>query len=203
MLQRPAGRPALPAWLLLTLALVGAGPAAAQDAPLGVFLVARQGMRDPRFAETVVLVTRHRHGAPVGVIINRPLDVPVSHALPDSQALAGRSDPLFFGGPVSPGTLVLVHRAPARPREALRVLDDVYMSVNPEVLAQILGGPALPPEFRVYTGYAGWAPGQLEAEIDRGDWHVLPARAEAVFRADPKTVWRDLVDQARRLRRSI
>jgi putative transcriptional regulator len=174
-------------WLIAAIAT-------AQDMPNGVVLVARPELGDPNFRETVVLVTRHPGGGAVGVVLNRPTRVPVSQLLPGHDALRGRSERLFAGGPVSPRALVAVFRSSERPDAALRVLGDVYLSLDGVVLDGLLRRS--PPELRLYAGYAGWAPGQLEAEIARDDWYVLAPDADTIFRADPATLWREMVRRA-------
>jgi putative transcriptional regulator len=169
-----------------------AATAAAQDAPNGVLLVAKPDLGDPNFRETVVLVTRHPGGGAVGVVLNRPTRMPASQLLPEHEALRGRPDRLFAGGPVSPRALVAVFRSKDRPEAALRVLADVYLSLDGVFLDGLLRRPDAPRELRVYAGYAGWAPGQLEAEIARDDWYVLEPDAATIFRADPATLWREL-----------
>lgn len=143
-----------------------------------------------------MLVSRHRHGAPVGVVLNRPTPHSLAQAFPGTRALEGRTDPVFAGGPVSPGTVVVLRRSPTPLPGSLRVLDDVFMSVAPEVVAEALEQAPPPETLRVYAGYAAWAPGQLEAEIAGGAWHVLPADAAAIFTGDVGTLWEDLLRQA-------
>jgi putative transcriptional regulator len=75
-------------------------------------------------------------------------------------------------------------------------MGDVYMSLHGPTLDGLFRGPDVPRDLRVYAGYAGWAPGQLEAEIGREDWYVLEPDAEAIFRADPATLWRTLLRRA-------
>ena len=184
----------LGAWLLTGLAL-GVPGATAQARPNGVLLVARPELTDPNFVETVVLVTRHAHGGAVGVVLNRPTALTLAEAFPSNERLRGRQDVVFQGGPVARGTAVFVFRAPARPPEALHVLEDVYLSLDRGLLERLLAGPSLP-ALRVYAGYAGWAPGQLEAEIHGGGWHVLDPDAATIFEADPRTIWRTLLRRA-------
>jgi putative transcriptional regulator len=176
-------------WLIAAIA-------AAQDVPNGVVLVTKPELGDPNFRETVVLVTRHPGGGAVGVILNRPTRVPVSQLFPEHDALRGRADRLFAGGPVSPRALVAVFRSSERPDAALRVLADVYLSLDGVFLDGLLRRSDAPRELRVYAGYAGWAPGQLEAEIARDDWFVLAPDADTIFRADPATLWREMVRRA-------
>ena len=189
-----APAPLLGALLLAGLASVVPG-AAAQDRPNGVLLVARPELTDPNFAQTVVLVTRHAHGGAVGVILNRPTALGLAEAFPSLEGLRGRRDAVFQGGPVARGAAAFVFRSSERPREALHVLGDVWLSLDPGLLQRLLAGPP-PPALRVYAGYAGWAPGQLEAEIHHGGWHVLDADAATIFEAEPRTMWRTLLRRA-------
>jgi putative transcriptional regulator len=188
-MPRRAGLLATGLWLL-------AATAAAQDAPNGVLLVARPDLPDPNFRETVVLATRHAGGGTVGVILNRPTPRLARQVFPDSEALRGRPDRLFAGGPVSPRALVAVFRSKERPADALRVLADVYLSLDAPFLDGLLRRPDLPRELRLYAGYAGWAPGQLEREIGRHDWYLLEPDVDAIFRADPETLWREMLRRA-------
>jgi putative transcriptional regulator len=176
-------------WLLATVT-------AAQDTPNGVVLVAKPELVDPNFRETVVLVTRHPGGGAVGVILNRPTRILASQLLPEHEGLRGRTDRLFAGGPVAPRSVVAVFRSGERPAAALRVLVDVYLSLDGVFLDGLLRRPDAPRELRLYAGYAGWAPGQLEAEIARDDWYVLEVDHDTIFRADPATLWRQLHQRA-------
>jgi putative transcriptional regulator len=185
------------AGLLLAVGLwLVAVTAAGQDAPNGVLLVARPELGDPNFRETVVLVTRHPGGGAVGVILNRPTRMPVGQLLPEHEGLRGRTDPLFAGGPVAPRALVALFRAPGRPEASLRVLADVYLSLDGGFLDGLLRRPDAPRDLRLYAGYAGWAPGQLEAEIARDDWYVLEPDHDTIFRIDPATLWREMLRRA-------
>jgi putative transcriptional regulator len=144
----------------------------------------------------VVLVTRHPGGGAVGVILNRPTRILASQLLPEHEGLRGRTDRLFAGGPVAPRGVVAVFRSGERPAAALRVLVDVYLSLDGVFLDGLLRRPDAPRELRLYAGYAGWAPGQLEAEIARDDWYVLEVDHDTIFRADPATLWRQLHQRA-------
>jgi putative transcriptional regulator len=153
--------------LLLVLGL--ALPAFGDDAqPMkSILLVARKNLPDPYFRDSVVLVTRSDGPAPVGVIVNRPTDVPLSRVFPDIEGLRSQDEKLFFGGPVMPGQLVVVFRAAVPPTEAIEVLEGVYMSPSGELLRELLGREPPIEGLRVFAGRAGWAPGQLESEVAR------------------------------------
>ncbi len=159
----------------------------------GKFLVASRGMGDPRFAEAVVLLVRYgRHGA-MGLIINRPTKVRLSEVLPGIEGLRNRTDPLYFGGPVSLKQMQLLIRSPSPLNGAERVFNGVYVSASRKVLERVLADGGT---FRVYAGYAGWAPGQLEREISSGSWHVVDADAETVFERPAAEVWPELINRA-------
>jgi putative transcriptional regulator len=192
MLAR-GGRSGL-ALLLCAAAALAAGPAWSQSGE-GALLVAKPHLLDPNFRRTVVLVTRTAEGAGVGVIVNRPTRQSLAKILPDNPLLARFTDPLYFGGPVAVVGLFAAFRAEQPPGEALHVAGDVWLALNPGTVEQLMRAP--PRWLRFYTGYAGWAPGQLEAELGRGDWWVLAADPEVAFRADPSGLWEELSTRAR------
>lgn len=161
-----------------------------------IFLVAKRELADPNFRETVVLVTHPRRGGPWGVIINRPLQHRLSEVLPDFESLKGRKDVLFFGGPVTRQGLVFLVRSPKAPPGATLVLRDVFFTSDTDLIDSLLRRPDPTRGLRVYSGFSGWSPGQLQQEIARGGWYVVPADAETVFDKDPALVWPELVKRA-------
>lgn len=159
-----------------------------------MFLVAKPGLRDPNFSETVVLITLPTAGGgPLGVIINRPLGRRLSELVPEASKVPETTDRIFFGGPVARAALLFLVRAKEPPEDSLHVLADVYLSANPELLERLVAGLPLQGEARIYAGHAGWAPGQLQGEIARGGWWVTPADVKAIFDQDPATIWPELV----------
>ena len=157
------------------------------------FLVARPGMPDPNFRETVVLVTQGERAQTTGVIVNRPTDRSLAELLP-SERFKSFTDPIFFGGPVELQGLFAVFRADKLPGEALTMLPGLYLALHPNTIDVLLSSP--PEKIRFFAGYSGWAPGQLSGEIDRGDWLVVDADADAVFIKDTTRLWRDMVRRA-------
>jgi putative transcriptional regulator len=184
--------------LLLLLLLASSLPAPADDAsPMrSIFLIARKDLPDPFFRDSVVLVTHRGDAAPVGVIINKPTPVALGRKIPDLESSAAREEKVFLGGPVNLDGLVVVFRAASSPRDSIEVLDGVYLSSSREVLQELLGRDNPVKGMRVYAGYAAWAPGQLEAEIARGDWHLARADAGAIFDKNPQDLWKELEKRA-------
>lgn len=169
-----------------------AGPAAG-GLESGRFLVASRQVTGPFFAETVVLLIEYGPWGALGLIVNRPTGVELARLLPDLEALRDRSDRLYMGGPVAPHTLKLLLRAAQPPEEATRVLGDVYLSESSDTLRRALEAKTPPHRLHAYAGYAGWASGQLENELRRGDWFVAPADPEAIFDEGVAELWPTLI----------
>jgi putative transcriptional regulator len=168
-----------------------AWPASADDAkPLTtILLVAQAELQDPNFKGSVVLVMNNIGPSPVGIIINRPTPIEVSRLFPDVEGLAQSNDKLYFGGPVEIARLSFLVRTDAAPERATEVLPGVYLSADRELLRQLLGREKPMEGLRIFIGYSGWAPGQLEAEIGRGDWSLAPAEASAIFDGKSERPW--------------
>jgi putative transcriptional regulator len=172
-------------WLALS-----ASPAFADEAkPMrAIFLVARPDMPDPNFGDSVVLVTQRAGSMPLGVILNKPTPVTLASLFADIEQLKGSEERVFNGGPVRPGSLSVIFRAATAPKDAVEILDGVYLSSDVEQLRELLtAGKAR--SIRVYAGYSGWGPGQLENEIARGDWRLTPADAKSIFETRPQELW--------------
>jgi putative transcriptional regulator len=184
--------------LLLLAALLGSAPIASAQTdknPNGVFLIATPELVDPNFRQSVVLVTQGLDGSTVGFIINRPGRRSLAQILPDNEAFKRFTEPLYLGGPVEASGLFAVFRAKEKPPGALSVLDDVSFALDPAVVEKLIHAP--PERVRFFNGFAGWAPGQLAAELDRGGWYVLNADADTVFRKDMGTLWEELIRRVR------
>ena len=173
------------------LLLVVSWSSAADDAkPLTtIVLVARAELPDSNFRDAVVLVLNNVGPAPGGVIINRPTRIPVSRLFPDVESLQQLDDKVYFGGPVQIRFLSFLFRAATPPEDAIRVVDDVYISASRPLLTKLLARDKPMEGLRIFIGYSGWAPGQLEGEIVRGDWTLKPADASTIFDRKSERVW--------------
>jgi putative transcriptional regulator len=168
-----------------------------RDLASGKLLVASRAVVDPNFAETVVLlfVYSAAEGAG-GLIVNRPSSVPVRRVLPDLPAPGGPDSLLFFGGPVSTSDVRGIWRSPRPVTQAIRVLPDLVVLPTKPALDAVIADGAPIGRLRLYGGYAGWRPGQLEAEVQRGDWYIAPGDSAIIFASEPEAIWRQ---QIRRL----
>ena len=165
--------------------------ASAEDAKpvTAILLVARAELPDPNFKDAVVLVLNNIAPVPAGLIVNRPTRIAVSSLFPELDRLAKLDDKVYFGGPVEIGSVSFLIRADAPPEHATQVVDGVYLSANEELLRQLLGREKPMEGLRVFVGHSGWGPGQLQAEIARGDWTLAPAETGAIFDGKSEHPW--------------
>lgn len=155
----------------------------------GSLLVANGHLFDPNFRHTVVLVAQHDAQGALGVVLNRPSDVTVAEVLPQLADLVGPDDPLYIGGPVQPQGAVVLAECDHPDFAALPVLGSIGL-----LMGELDGAVrAAVSRARVFAGYAGWGPAQLESELERADWIVEQASAEDVFCAEPLALWSSIL----------
>jgi putative transcriptional regulator len=176
--------------ILLLLSCASRPGSAADTKPLtAIMLIARDDLPDSSFADSILLVMNNLAPGPVGIIVNRPTTVPVSRLFPDLKRLAQVPDKVYFGGPVDLGSVWYLFRAATQPKRAIRACDGVYLSADRELLLGLLGRSKPMEGLRIFLGHAGWAPGQLEAEIERGDWTAKRADMDAIFGGKSEHPW--------------
>jgi putative transcriptional regulator len=155
------------------------------DSLRGRLLISSGGLFDPNFRHTVVLVGEHNADGALGVVLNRALDVTVDEALPSLGGLVPPGALIHGGGPVQPESPVLLAEL-AHPELADILVfgsvgfltGDVSSDIQPSILRA-----------RVFAGYSGWAPGQLEAELAADTWIIEPAHEDDVFTDKPDLLW--------------
>ncbi len=179
--------------LLLNAATVIAAGGPELSPAKGRFLVADRDLHDPNFSETVVLLTDYGEGGAMGVIVNWPTAAPAAELIPQVDGISERADTIFVGGPVSRQVMLMLVRAEGELVQAERIFADVHLSTSRELLQSVISRDVEVTDMRLYSGYAGWAAGQLEMELAAGGWRVLPADAELVFASDPDSVWAELM----------
>lgn len=158
----------------------------------GKLLVASPALVDPNFARTVVLVTAHGAEGAMGVVLNRPSESAVEEAVPELIEVAAAGESVFVGGPVQAETLVVLAEFTDPAAAAEIVVADVGF-VSAEADTQAL--PAAVRRARVFAGYAGWGPGQLEEELEEEAWIVEPPMPPEIFPADPDSLWSSVLER--------
>ena len=155
----------------------------------GLFLYAAPGLSETHFSETVVLLIEDGEAGSMGLVVNRPTGVPLGKAL-ENVAEAGRTDlPLYWGGPVESEAVLALVRMPRPSAGARTVLPEVHLTGDMADVREALKGSDSRRRLRVYSGYAGWAAGQLPAEVRAGVWVLDRADAASVFAEDPEALW--------------
>jgi len=165
----------------------------------GLFLYAAPGVADSRFAESVVLLIRHGPDGSMGLVVNRPTDMPLHEALVEVEEARGSTLPVYWGGPVQPEAILALVRAPSARPGAQTVLPDVLLTGDLADVRAALKGHDTVSRLRVYTGYTGWGAGQLALEVRAGAWVLDKADAASVFAPDPEKLWLRVQDILKRL----
>jgi putative transcriptional regulator len=155
----------------------------------GTLLVATPQLLDPNFRRTVVLVADHDDEGAMGVILNRPSGMTVADAAPELEPLVGAEAPIFAGGPVQPTAGVVLAEVT---EQGEPIFGDIVLVPGLDELADVIDSAG---RIRVFAGYAGWGPGQLDGELERDDWIVEPARAGDVFHELPDALWGDVLER--------
>lgn len=195
--MRRVGALLAPALLTVLVAALPGRPLPVRSRPsepaAGMLLIADRGLTDPNFAESVVLLTHYGAEGATGIIVNRPTEVAVARALPQVERLTEREGVVWQGGPVRPETLTALVRSAEPPEDGLALGEEIHLLPDVASLDAFLATEPPAGSVRIYHGVAGWAPGQLDAEIARGGWHLRPARARWVFSEEPEGVWALLI----------
>jgi putative transcriptional regulator len=178
--------------LCAILLLFGASPPLSADDTghlTAILLIGKADLPDDDFANSVVLVMNNLGPAPIGIVVNRPTRIGVPQLFPDDTRLARLNDKVYFGGPVEFGAIWFLVRAATPPAHAMQAFDGVYLSADRGLLVKLLGRPKPMDGLRIFVGHAGWAPGQLESEINRGAWTLQRADPDTIFNGKSEHLW--------------
>ena len=163
-----------------------------------LLLVARPGVQDPNFARTVVLVTRTPQNETIGLVLNRPLPVDGGRLnLPDGAKVTE----VYAGGPVGSSVLMALGQGITPGVGSIEVMPGVQLVVG-ATRVRSFAQASTTSRVKVFTGYSGWIPGQLESEIVSGVWLPIPLSEDWVFDARPDTLWERAVARVRAVRPS-
>jgi putative transcriptional regulator len=178
---------------LISAVLLAAQSQRPEDLARGKVLVAPREAKDPLFAQTVILLVRYDSTGAVGLVLNRPTDIPISRALYQIPGAAKRSDSVYVGGPVELNAVMAVARSPQKPEGSDNIFGNIYLVAAKTALEKALGQPPNPGALRVYLGYCGWGPRQLENEMRLKAWYVFDRNEAFAFDTTPSTLWTRLV----------
>ena len=151
----------------------------------GQLLLASPALVDPNFRRTVVLVTEHNEEGAAGLVLNRPSDTAVADAVPDLLPLVAVDEKVYVGGPVQEQAVLVLAEFDDPDDSALLVVGDVGF-VPGDGDFDLLAGATR--RARVFVGYAGWGPGQLEAELEESSW-IVEDQAGDLFAEPDEDLW--------------
>lgn len=158
----------------------------AVDSLRGQLIVAAPVLTDPNFVRTVVLIAEHAQDGALGVVLNRPGEPAVEAVVPDLTGVVEDDAPVYFGGPVQPGGVMVLAEFDDPEQAALPVEGDLGFVALEADLSELAGATR---RARAFAGHAGWGPGQLESELSEDSWYVAPFDREDAFTEDPDELW--------------
>ena len=165
----------------------------------GSLLVASPSLTDPNFVRTVVFIAEHNEEGAFGLVLNRPRPLELKDLWANiSQEPCSIESPTFYGGPVQENAVTFLHGYEDLVSETPAVVPGVFLGSDVDLLRSVLhrsgggdtGASNDLASLRVFCGYSGWGPGQLDSELETGGWLTLPASAELVFTVPPEKLWR-------------
>ncbi|MCR9142014.1 MAG: YqgE/AlgH family protein [bacterium] len=172
------------------------------DSLKGYFLISESNMPDPNFFQTVVLILEHNKEGAFGLVVNRRSRLLLADILPQFDGERGATTPIYVGGPVQQEYLFVLHSDMPEGHESSEnimqpvpgvVFEPAFSQV--ERLFETAAWEEIPaddrPSIHLFLGYSGWAPGQLEKEMQMGSWMIHPATPKIVFHNDPEQGWKD------------
>lgn len=156
----------------------------------GQLLLASPSLHDPNFERSVVLIGVHSAEGAMGVVLNRPSELTVAEAAPQLEDAVLDAEHVFVGGPVQPSSVVFLAEFSDPEPAGLLVLGRIGFPAPDAELEELSRATE---RARVFAGFAGWGEGQLEAEIDGGDWIAQAAMPDDVFTDAPDRLWSDVL----------
>ena len=156
------------------------------DSLKGQLLLASPALFDPNFRRTVVLVTEHTEEGAAGLVLNRPSETAVADAVPDLLPLVSEEERVYVGGPVQESAVLVLAEFEDPEEAALLVVDDIGFLPGDGDFDLLAGAMR---RVRVFAGYAGWGPGQLEAELEESSWIVGSSPAPELFPELEDDLW--------------
>lgn len=160
----------------------------------GALLLSEPFLPDENFKRTVVFLCEHNEEeGSFGFVVNRPLGVKVHEAVEDFPEFDAS---LYLGGPVENNTLHYLHTLGDKLPDSIEVVEGLFWGGSYEVLQILIENKEISPEdIRMFVGYSGWSPGQLEEELEEKSWIVTQGAANHIFDTDPEQLWKQVLKQ--------
>jgi len=158
----------------------------------GHLLIAGPTLQDPNFWRTVVLVIEHSDSGALGLVLNRPSDSTVGETVPQLAEITDSEEEVLVGGPVGQSAVIVLADFEDPDEAAMIAFENVGVLGHSQA-DQPLGSGLR--RARIFAGHSGWGPGQLDGELERGDWILEPARYSDAFNQDPAQLWSAVLER--------
>jgi putative transcriptional regulator len=183
--------------------LLAASPGVAQsmrpeDLAQGKIIVTPRGSPDPHFSNSVIVLAHYDQTGALGLMLHYKSDLTIPKALKGVAGAEKRSDTVYVGGPVELPVVLVLLRTKSAPTGVSRVTDDLYLMTSKQSIATALADGRPASDLRVFIGYSGWGPGQLEREVRRSGWYIFNYDESIVFDEHPDTLWNRLIEKTER-----
>jgi len=178
----------------VTAAVPGNGPRTDAPAP-GMFLVASRTLQDRHFRKSVIYILRHNDEGTLGLIINKPGNLSLSHAVDDVLNENAQQHQLYYGGPVDTTVITMLIENEAESPLVEHIAGDIYFSNLRIVMDRLLKENKPAENLHFFHGHAGWTAGQLEQELAHGDWYLVEGDPETIFSSGIRTLWQRLINK--------
>ena len=167
-----------------------------------IILIAKRQLQDKLYGSAILIARPIGGDRHVGFIINKPTQLTLGKLFPTHEPSRRVPDPVFLGGPVNPEVIfALVHGRESPGGRSIRILDDLYLAIDSEVVDRVIEKQST--QARFFAGMVLWRPGELMEEVKRGLWYVQDPRAELVLRTPTENMWEELVGRSERKANAI
>ena len=169
-----------------------------EDLAQGKIIITPRDSPDPHFSNSVILLAHYDATGALGLMLHYKSDLTIPKALKGVSGAEKRTDPVYVGGPVELPVVFGLIRTKSPPTGVRRVKDDLYLMTTKPVIAAALEAGHSESDVRIFIGYSGWGPGQLEREVRRGGWYIFDYDETLVFDEHPDTLWNRLIGKTER-----
>jgi putative transcriptional regulator len=187
--------------LMASLALAvscGAQSIRPEDLAQGKIIITPRDSPDPHFSNSVIVLARYDRAGALGLMLHYKSDLSVPKALKGIPGAEKRTDTVFVGGPVELPVVFALLRTKSAPTGVSRVIDDLYLMTSRQSIGTALTEGKPPSDMRIFVGYSGWGPGQIEREVRRSGWFIFNYDESLVFDDHPDTLWNRLIEKTER-----
>lgn len=171
-----------------------------EDLAPGKILIMNRDSPDPLFAHSVILLADYTKTGAVGLMIHYRSNLTIRRALAGIKGADKSTDPLFVGGPVELQGVLALLRSSTSPKDAKHVAGNLYLLSSKQSIASALSAGRKAPDLRIFLGYVGWGPGQLQRETGLDAWYIFNYDESLVFDDHPETLWKRLIEKTELLK---